>query len=250
MNYELEKGKKENRLRSFSSNKQLRTNWSLITNSFCAAKYCFFKTINSPVYLFFFYNPVSIHTVTSMTGRKHQKKEHDIRHLSTFLTLKLLKRKTGENCAGFLQRSASPQNIQCHTKASRQSQTDSWFFVVPMNSLYFGRTGGEEKSRGIEERGERETWRDRGRDEEGRKKLGSHLSERGPPNDSCSTSSPFLPLSLLPPPCLTCASFSFSSLRVRAPPGSSVTFRITTLFFSHPMNEPSVRPSTTDRKSR
>lgn len=114
-----------------------------------------------------------------MTGRKHQKKEHDIRHLSTFL--KLLKRKTGENCAGFLQRSASPQNIQCHTKASRQSQTDSWFFVVPMNSLCFGRTGGEEKNRGIEERGERETWRDRGRDEEGRKKLGSHLSERGAP---------------------------------------------------------------------
>lgn len=254
MNYELEKGKKENRLRSFSSNKQLRTNWSLITNSFCAAKYCFFKTMNSPVYLLFFLQS-SFYSYSNEYDRPKtpKKKEHDIRHLATFLTLKLLKRKTGENCmisAGFLQRSASPQNIQCHTKASRQSQTDSWFFVVPMNSLCFGKTGGEEKNRGIEERGERETWRDRGRDEEGRKKLGSHLSERGAPNDSCSTSSPFLPLSLLPPPCLTCASFSFSSLRVRAPPGSSVTFRITTLFFSHPMNEPSVRPSTTDRKSR
>lgn len=79
--------------------------------------------------------------------------------MATFLTLKLLKRKTGENCmisAGFLQRSASPQNIQCYTKASRQSQTDSWFFVVPMNSLCFGKTGGEEKNRGIEEREGRE----------------------------------------------------------------------------------------------
>lgn len=41
-------------------------------------------------------------------------------------------------------------------------------------------------------------WRDRGRDEEGRKKLGSHLSERRPPNDTRSTSSPFLPP--FPPP--------------------------------------------------
>lgn len=56
----------------------------------------------------------------------------------------------------------------------------------------------EEKNRGIEERGEREIWRDRGRDEEGRKKLGSHPPEGGAPNDTHSTSSPFLPL--FPPP--------------------------------------------------
>lgn len=122
-------------------------------------------------------------------------------------------------------------------------------FCCTSELLMPGQMRGKEKNRGIEERGEREMWRDGGRDEEGRKKLGSHLLERRPPTLLAALpplSSPFFPL---PPPCLTCASFSFSSLRVRAPPGSSVTFRITTLFFSQPMNEPSVRPSTTDRKS-
>lgn len=104
----------------------------------------------------------------------------------------------------------------------------------------------EQRDRG--ERGERETERQRERRRR-KEKAGKPPVRKGAPNDCRSTSSHFLPLFLLPPPCLTCASFSFSSLRVRAPPGSSVTFRITTLFFSHPMNEPSVSPSTTERKS-
>lgn len=107
--------------------------------------------------------------------------------------------------------------------------------------------GKEERSdRG--ERGERgaEGQRERRRRKE---KAGKPPVRRGAPGDTAALPPLSSSRSPLPPPCLTCASFSFSSLRVRAPPGSSVTFRITTLFFSQPMNEPSVKPSTTDRKS-
>lgn len=133
---------------------------------------------------------------------------------------------------------------------SQQIRVTRVFFLFCFCTLVLAYVRGREEQRDRGERGERERCGGtEGETKKEGKKLGSHLSERGPPMILASLPPLSSPLSPLPPPFLTCASFSFSSLRVRAPPGSSVTFRITTLFFSQPMNEPSVRPSTTDRKS-